>query len=117
MEQNMTVLDGGIKQISLSGRLDIQGSAEIETQFTIHSASERAAVLVDMSNVEFISSMGIRLLLSNAKAQVRRGGQMVLYNPQSMVKDVLVSAGIDELIPIFDNFDAATAQLTAAASK
>ena len=112
MKQEVTILDNGIKQISLSGRLDIQGSAEIENQFTIHSASEKAAVLVDMSQVEFISSMGVRLLLSNAKAQVRRGGQMALYNPQAMVKDVLVSAGIDELIPMFDDFDAACAQLT-----
>ena len=49
MKQKVTVLENGIKQISLSGRLDIQGSAEIETQFVIHSASEKAAVLVDMT--------------------------------------------------------------------
>ena len=116
MKQEVTVLDNGIKQISLSGRLDIQGSAEIETQFIIHSASEKAAVLVDMSDVEFISSMGIRLLLSNARAQERRGGQMVLYNPQSMVNDVLVSAGVDELIPTFDGFDAACSRLLEAKS-
>ena len=117
MEQTFIVLENGIKQISLSGRLDIQGSAAIDTPFTIHSASEKASVLVDMTEVEFISSMGIRLLLSNAKAQVRRGGQLVLYNPQPMVKDVLVSAGIDELIPIFDDYDAACTQLLATMSK
>lgn len=56
----------------------------------------------------------MRLLLSNARAQSQRGGLMVLYNPQPLVKDALVTAGFEQLIPMFDEFDAACAALQTA---
>lgn len=114
MKLEVVELDNGIKQIKLKGRLDIPGTNEIETGFTVQVAAQKAAVVVDMTEVEYIASYGIRILLSNARSLAGRGGKMVLYNPIPMVKQVLTLAGIADLIPIYDDFEAACADVEAA---
>lgn len=113
MKLEVIELENGIKQIKLNGRLDIPGTNEIENSFTAHAASKKQVVLVDMAEVEFITSYGVRILVSNAKSLARRGGKMVLYKPNPSVKEVLVMAGIGDIIPIYDDFDAACADLKA----
>jgi anti-anti-sigma regulatory factor len=44
------------------------------------------------------------LLLTAAKAQTRRGGKIVFLNPKSSVEETLVIAGINLLIPIYNDF-------------
>ena len=117
MKMELTVLEDDIKEIKLIGRLDMPGTMAIDDQFTIQSATKKAVVLVDMSQVEFIASIGMRMLLANAKSLAGRGGKMVLLNPISMVNDTLTTAGISELIPIYDDRDEALADLKAALSE
>jgi anti-anti-sigma factor len=110
-------LDNAIKQVKIIGRLDIQGTGEIETSFTAHTASKKEKVIVDLSDLNFLSSIGIRLLLTVAKAQTKRGGKIVFVNPQSSVEETLVIAGINLLIPIYDNSALATEDLNAAVTE
>jgi anti-sigma B factor antagonist len=117
MRLESRVLDNGITRISLFGRLDIAGSGAIETQFTIHSASKKALVLIDLSGVEFISSIGMRLLVAATKAQTGRGGKIVMANAQPLVAEALTTANIVELVPLYSDFDAACADLLAAAGE
>ncbi len=114
MDLDVIRLDNGIKQINLIGRLDIQGAGEIETPFVSQSSSGEALVLLDMSGVIFIASTGMRILLSNAKSLTERGGKMVLYNPTPVVRDVLETIGIAQLIPVYDDFETACAALLSA---
>lgn len=74
-------MDGGITRINLSGRLDVQGRQDIDMKFTSMTATRKAAVLIDMSEADFIASIGIRTRVSSAKALAKRGGKMVLLNP------------------------------------
>jgi anti-sigma B factor antagonist len=67
-------------------------------------ASAKAAVVVDMTLVDFIASVGMRLLLKNAKAQAGRGGKLVLFNPTPTVRNALMVAGISEIIPLHEDF-------------
>ena len=99
-------LDSGILKISLAGRMDVQGTQEIDLKFNGHTANQRA-VIVDMSAVDFLASIGIRTLLLVAKAISRRGGKMVLLNPDANVSNVLEMAGIYTLIPICRSVDEA----------
>jgi anti-anti-sigma factor len=101
-------LDGGILKLNLAGRMDVQGSSEIDVQFTSYAARQRA-VVVDMSGVDFLASIGIRTLLLTAKAMSHRGGKMVLFNPDDNVTKILEMAGIDTLIPIVRSLDEARA--------
>jgi anti-anti-sigma factor len=101
------------KRIGLRGRLDLKGSGEIELRFTSLTATDASNVLVDMSEVEFIASIGMRLLLTCAKAKAARGGKLALFGLQPMVTDALETAGIDNLIPLYADEATALAGLRA----
>lgn len=100
MDIDFDQLNPETRFVRLSGRLDLKGSDQISQRFTALTATDASNVVVDMSAVEFIASIGMRLLLSCAKAKSSRGGQMVLAGLQPLVKEALETAGIDTLIPI-----------------
>ncbi len=97
--------------IRLGGRLDLKGAGEIELRFTSLTSTNSHKVMVDMSGVDFVASIGMRLLLSCAKAKAARGGKMVLFGVQPMVLEALQTAGIDTLIPMLGDESAALADL------
>ncbi|MGZ8183826.1 MAG: STAS domain-containing protein [Methylobacter sp.] len=107
MQINSEILDNGIIKVYLSGRMDILGVQDIDMKFTALTATQKASVLVDMSEVSFLASLGMRTLISSAKALSGRGGFMVLHKPQDNVLDVLETSGVSSLIPVYDDFDQA----------
>jgi anti-anti-sigma factor len=107
MELQYSELDNNIRLIKLSGNLDIIGTGQIETQFAGYCGGENVRVVVDLSNIEFLASIGIRLLTLTAKSVASRGGKMVLLNPNPDVHHVLEVTGIPAIIPIYSNFESA----------
>jgi anti-anti-sigma factor len=93
-----------VRRISLSGRLDTVGSEEISEELVSLAASAKRGVVVDLSQVTFLSSMGIRALISAAKARQANGGRMVLLvDGSDVVVRTLEATGVDELIPVYDD--------------
>ena len=117
MELRSEDLPNGIKLIVLSGRMDIAGTQQIDTQFGGLTAGAKALIAVDVSDVSFLASIGMRTLVSSARELMHRGGAMVLVNPKPIVNQALVAAGIDSLIPVCSNVDAAERELKAAAER
>lgn len=111
MEIQYKELGNGIRLIKLIGTLDIMGVNAIETKFAGYCSGENARVLVDLSAVDFMASIGIRLLTTNAKSLLSRSGRMVLLNPTSSVREVLDLTGIPDIIPIYEQFESAEAVL------
>lgn len=112
MNINEEHLQNDIIKIDLSGRMDIEGVGQIETKFAGMTAAPRMAIIVDMSAVPFMSSIGIRALLMNAKAVGKRGGKLVLLNPEQNVRKVLETSGINQIIPISNDLNEAMAKVT-----
>jgi anti-anti-sigma factor len=100
------LVDGYILKIAIDGRLDIEGAQAIDMKFTALTAN-KTAVLVDLSQVGFLASIGMRTLLSCAKAIANRGGRMVLLSPQPLVREVLERSGVASLIAVYDDLDSA----------
>ena len=113
MEIHYSELDNSIILIKLSGRLDIIGTGEIETKFAGYSAGEKIRVIVDLSNVDFLASIGIRLLTLTAKSVASRGGKMVILDPIPEVQEVLEITGIPAIIPIYSYLESAETVLMA----
>ena len=91
-----------LRRIALSGRLDIPGTGEIDAKFTALAAAAERRVVVDLTGVSFLASIGIRAIITNAKAQQKRGGRMVLFvGDNAPVAKTLESTGIDTLVPMF----------------
>ncbi len=105
-------LDGDVYKINLEGRMDIIGTQEIDLKFTGMTAAPRKAIIVDLSGVDFLASIGIRTLLLNTKAINNRGGKLVILNPDANIAKILLMAGIDVLIPIFNDLESALAAVS-----
>lgn len=111
MDITEELMQGDIYKIKLAGRMDIEGVSKIETTFSGMTASPRMAIIVDMSAVPYMSSIGIRALLMNAKAVAKRGGKFTLLSPEQNVRKVLLTSGIDRIISICDDLDTAVAKV------
>ncbi|MFS8035418.1 STAS domain-containing protein [Xanthobacter sp. AM11] len=89
----------GTVLVALEGRLDIAGAAMVESDFKA-ACDGAGLVLVDLSRTPFMASIGIRLLLTGAKALHRKGGNMRLFACDPQVEKVLRSTGVDHLVSI-----------------
>ena len=108
MKMNQFDLDGDVLKVALDGSLDIMGSAAIDGRFeTI--ALEQDRLVVDLAGVDFLASIGIRVLVKAAKTIANRGGRMAVYNAQEMCRKVLESTGVNKIIRLVESEDDALA--------
>ncbi len=96
----------GVTKINLTGRLDIAGTQAIDPHFTALLRSQRA-IIVDLAQVAFIASVGLRTLILGGRTVTAKGGRIVLYRPIPEVENVLVTSGTDTVVPIVHELDAA----------
>lgn len=113
MELQFDTMQNGIRILKLIGKLDIFGTGEIETKFSGYCAGQKPLVVVDLVEVDFLASIGIRLLVLNAKSIASRGGKMVIINPIPEVQHILEVTGIPAIIPVYSHFESAEAVLMA----
>ena len=113
MKLEYSELDNNIRLIKLTGRLDIIGTGEIDTKFAGYCNGDNIRVVVDLSEVDFLASTGIRLLTLIAKTITNRGGKLVLLNPTPDVHNVLEITGIVPTIPAYSQMESAEAVLLA----
>ena len=100
MEMQIEKPEGDMARVKLVGRMDYAGATEIDAKF-MELVEQEKFLLVDISKVNFLASMGIRTLIMGAKAIKERGGKMILFNPDMMVAKVLKTSGTDILIPVY----------------
>jgi anti-sigma B factor antagonist len=112
MELRIEPLSDTVTRVAPIGRWDITGAAAIELRLSALAGSGRL-LIVDLAQVSFLSSMGIRSIVMSAKAVALRRGKLVLLSPDSNVEMVLTSTGIDTLVPIHHGLDAALAEIGA----
>jgi anti-anti-sigma factor len=114
MELEYSELESGIRLIKLTGKLDMEGTTSIEKQFSQHCAGENVFVLTDLSRVTYLSSIGIPMLVSNAKMVASQGGRLAFLNPQPNVKSILDITGVSHVIRIYNDIETAEARLKSA---
>jgi anti-sigma B factor antagonist len=110
MEIKTSEDQGPIARIALVGRMDIMGAEAIALPLATVAGSKQN-LIIDMSGVSFLASIGIRHLVSAAKTMTRRGGRLVLLNPSDMVSEVLTTSGLATLLPMVRSESEAIAAL------
>jgi anti-anti-sigma factor len=103
-------LPGGVAKVVLRGRFDTTGAVVVELPFN-KVVTEKSRIMVDLSEVNFLASYAIRVLLIGAKIVAGKGGRLVILCPDNNVAKVLKSAGMDTLIPVHQTQAAALAAL------
>lgn len=90
--------NGTALEIALEGRLDTMTSPELEKE--LNERLDNAEELVfDFANVEYISSAGLRVLLSAHKVMSTKGG-MKIKNVNEIVQEVFEVTGFSDILTI-----------------
>lgn len=103
MQLDVIETSDSLTRLALSGRLDTEGAGAIETTFNALTVARGKPALVDISGVTFLASMGIRVLVTAAKALHRHRLKLVLVAPQPLVADVIRTAAIDTLVDVAED--------------
>lgn len=116
MELTYEDLENGVRKIDLKGRLDIEGANAVDLRFTALAATQRSFLVVDLTFIDFIASLGVATLVRTAKAASLRKGKLVLLNPQPNVAKVLAATRVDQVVPVCTSLDEAFACVLSDAS-
>jgi anti-anti-sigma factor len=100
VEMEVEGLENGLTKIILSGRLDTPGVDHIEARFVASIVPGNKSAVVDLSRVEFVASMGIRMFITAARSLALRHARLALYGAHSMVSEVFDSVSLNEIIPV-----------------
>src|SRR5687768_15943200 len=100
MKLQYNELDRNIRLIKLTGKLDVYGVNSIDIDFIRCCSGDNLRVLVDLSGVNYISSIGIPMLINSAKTVASRGGKLALFKPRPNIAVILNLSGIPAIIPI-----------------
>ena len=97
--------ENGIVFVTIKGRLDADSALEAEK--TVENALEGDIdrMLFDLGALDYLSSAGLRVLLSAAKEIKRRDGKIVLCSLTQFVKEIFEVSGFESLVPIADSVD------------
>ena len=98
---------GGRLVLAPRGRLDAHTAPEFGATVSGRIDSGETRVLIDLGEIEYISSDGLRALLVAGKKAQGLGGDVALCTLRAQVREVLEVAGFLALFPIHDNRAAA----------
>src|SRR5271156_4001791 len=99
MQMATEELAGNVTKVVFDGRFDIAGSEAVDLKMSVIAGSKKF-VLVDMQKVSFLGSMGLRTIMTAARAIKGLGGKMVVFGPDESVEKVLTMCGATALAPI-----------------
>ena len=100
MEMTILERDDGITHVALAGRLDTNAADQLEKRFSEAIGAQDRPAIVDLSQVDFMASRGIGLLIANSKRLQKARHKLVVLNPQAIVAGVLKTSKADMLMPI-----------------
>jgi anti-anti-sigma factor len=98
---------GDVVIAKLAGRLDSSSAPSAEEQLTRVIGSGAPHLAIDLSNLEYISSAGLRVLLLVARKVQQAHGKLALFGLAPSVREVFSISGFDTIFTVRD--DAATA--------
>jgi anti-anti-sigma factor len=87
-------------EIKLKGRLDASWSDRVAKALAECVQSGQHAIAIDMAEVDYISSAGIRILVIHARQLKTIQGRLVVVNASTMVRKALQLAGLEDLLHV-----------------
>lgn len=103
MALEIVPMDATTTRLVLHGRLDALGCERVGTAFTAAASRAAGDVLIDLTRLEYIGSLGIRLLISNARMLQRHGRRMVIFGARPQPRDVFETVALGDLVPIAED--------------
>lgn len=93
----------GIVIIRYEGRLDATSSPQLETAMNSLVDKKQNHIVIDFNKVDYLSSAGMRLLLSMTKRLKSESGKLVLFAVHDDVMEIIRMAGFEQILNICDS--------------
>lgn len=106
-------LNEGVDILHLTGKLDATCAPSVEEKFSALSKGGAAGLVVDLADVEYVSSAGLRALILGVKTYASVGKPFFAANPLRDVADVIELTGVDKVLKITSSVDEAVAKFQA----
>ncbi|WAC08748.1 MAG: STAS domain-containing protein [Thermodesulfobacteriota bacterium] len=97
--------------VSLKGRMDAVSSPEFEKEMAALIAEGNNALILDFAALDYISSSGLRSILTITKKLKEKDGKLLIAGLKGMVKEVFEISGFRSIIPIFESVESARSQI------
>lgn len=97
--------------VSVKGRMDAVSSPEFEKGLEELMAEGEKVFIIDLGELDYISSAGLRSILATAKKLKPNEGQILLSSLKDVVKEVFDISGFSSIIPIHESVESALAQI------
>lgn len=99
----------GSQRVEIGGRLDTHTYGELDDRLTLVLASKVQSLLLDLAQLDYISSAGVRSIFRARKLLTERGGKVVLANAQPQVQkvfDIVKAVPLSEIFRSVEDADA-----------
>lgn len=91
-------IEDGKMTIKLKGRLDTVTAPELEA-YLVNVLDDVKLLVLDLESLDYISSAGLRVLLSMQK-KMKKQGSMEIIKAQDQIKEVFELTGFDNVLTI-----------------
>ncbi len=88
--------------IKASGRIDSVSALELDKTFENLAEDSRYNIVLDLSDISYISSAGLRAMVSASRASKKNGGAVRIATPSDAVLSVFGLAGVT---PLFETYE------------
>ncbi len=92
--------EGEVLVLKMSGRLDAVSSPGIEKQVFEYIGNGEHKLVMDFGGIDYLSSAGMRMLLSTTKKLKTLSGKLVVCSVTTNVMDVLKMSGFDHVLDL-----------------
>ena len=106
----------GVTVLRLKGTLDRVELSDVEQTFREATRRDQASVVIDLADVNFLTTPAIAMFLDAAKTLRHSGGRVVVTGPSPRVEDVLRRLRLDSLLPVLRSVAEGIARVKAGAA-
>ncbi|HLF27863.1 MAG TPA: STAS domain-containing protein [Anaerolineae bacterium] len=92
-----------VNVVTVGGRVDSAAAPDLEQTLQSLIDSRRTQIVIELGEVEYMSSAGLRALVSALKAAKKGGGDVVIARPSTRVREVLELAGLTSVFALYDD--------------
>jgi len=93
-------LGDGRQGLKIEGEVDVATAAPFREALEKAIQSEEQKIFLDISDMEYIDSTGIGILIDLKKNQMKKDQQFVLINPKRSIAKLFQLTGVDQIFPI-----------------
>ena len=86
-------------ELVIESRLDTGTAPELEVKLK-EISKDTQTLYLNMKNVQYVSSSGLRVILLAHKLMLPSGGKMIIKSPSEFCRQVLVATGMDSILSI-----------------